>query len=387
MSYYIDNSYVSLNKHNEELCGDRVETTYYDGTQTLVLADGMGSGVRANILSSLTSKIICTMMSSGMSVEDCVETIAATLPMRKDVMVAYSTFTILQITSEGDAYMVQFDNPLSILLRDGKAVEYPVEVNVIGDKTLYETRMKVELGDTFVMFSDGVSHAGIGISMSFGWQNEHICSFLESKCSVNDSPHTIATKLVEAAKELYLGVMGDDTTVAVMKVRQRSELSIMLGPPANPEDDVRVIEDFLSRPGKKIVSGGTTSKIVSRYLGEKVKTCLDYLDPKIPPAGKMKGVDLVTEGVITLGRVMELSEQMIDGTIPVDWKNNKDAATTVTKMMFEDATDINIFVGRAMNPAHQNPQLPINFSIKMKIVEVLSHNLEKCGKRVNVQYF
>ena len=387
MSYYIDNSYVSLNKHNEELCGDRVETAYYDGTQTLVLADGMGSGVRANILSSLTSKIICTMMSSGMSVEDCVETIAATLPMRKDVMVAYSTFTILQITQDGDAYMVQFDNPLSILLRNGKAVEYPVEVNVIGDKTLYETRMKVELGDTFVMFSDGVSHAGIGISMSFGWQNEHICSFLESKCSTTDSPHTIATKLVEAAKELYLGVMGDDTTVAVMKVRQRSELSIMLGPPSNPEDDIRVIEDFLSRPGKKIVSGGTTSKIVSRYLGQKVETCLDYLDPKIPPAGKMKGVDLVTEGVITLGRVMELSEQMLDGSIPVDWKNNKDAATTVTKMMFEDATDINIFVGRAMNPAHQNPQLPINFSIKMKIVEVLSSNLEKCGKRVNVQYF
>ena len=143
--------------------------------------------------------------------------------------------------------------------------------------------------------------------------------------------------------------MGDDTTVAVMKVRQRSELSIMLGPPSNPEDDIRVIEDFLSRPGKKIVSGGTTSKIVSRYLGQKVETCLDYLDPKIPPAGKMKGVDLVTEGVITLGRVMELSEQMLDGSIPVDWKNNKDAATTVTKMMFEDATDINIFVGRAMN--------------------------------------
>ena len=156
------------------------------------------------------------MMSSGMSVEDCVETIAATLPMRKDVMVAYSTFTILQITSDGDAYMVQFDNPLSVLLRNGKAVEYPVEINIIGDKTLYETRMKVELGDTFVMFSDGVSHAGIGISMSFGWQSEHICSFLESKCSVSDSPHTIAAKLVDAAKELYLGVMGDDTTVAVM---------------------------------------------------------------------------------------------------------------------------------------------------------------------------
>ena len=387
MSYYIDTSYVSLNKHDEELCGDRVETAYYNGTQTLVLADGMGSGVRANILSSLTAKIICTMMSSGMSVEDCVETIAATLPMRKDVMVAYSTFTILQITSDGDAYMVQFDNPLSVLLRNGKAVEYPVEINIIGDKTLYETRMKVELGDTFVMFSDGVSHAGIGISMSFGWQSEHICSFLESKCSVNDSPHTIAAKLVDAAKELYLGVMGDDTTVAVMKVRERCEVSVMLGPPADPKDDIRVIEEFLSRPGKKIVSGGTTSKIVSKYLGQTVETCLDYLDPKIPPAGRMKGVDIVTEGVITMGRVMELSQQMVDQTLPVDWKDKQDAATTVAKMLFEEATDVNIFVGRAMNPAHQNPNLPINFSIKLKIVEVLSENLKKIGKRVNVHYF
>ncbi len=387
MSYYIDNSYVSLNKHDEELCGDRVETAYYNGTQTLVLADGMGSGVRANILSSLTAKIICTMMSSGMSVEDCVETIAATLPMRKDVMVAYSTFTILQITSDGDAYMVQFDNPLSVLLRNGKAVEYPVEINIIGDKTLYETRMKVELGDTFVMFSDGVSHAGIGISMSFGWQSEHICSFLESKCSVSDSPHTIAAKLVDAAKELYLGVMGDDTTVAVMKVRERCEVSVMLGPPADPKDDIRVIEEFLSRPGKKIVSGGTTSKIVSKYLGQTVETCLDYLDPKIPPAGRMKGVDIVTEGVITMGRVMELSQQMVDQTLPVDWKDKQDAATTVAKMLFEEATDVNIFVGRAMNPAHQNPNLPINFSIKLKIVEVLSENLKKIGKRVNVHYF
>ena len=161
----------------------------------------------------------------------------------------------------------------------------------------------------------------------------------------------------------------------------------MLGPPADPKDDIRVIEEFLSRPGKKIVSGGTTSKIVSKYLGQTVETCLDYLDPKIPPAGRMKGVDIVTEGVITMGRVMELSQQMVDQTLPVDWKDKQDAATTVAKMLFEEATDVNIFVGRAMNPAHQNPNLPINFSIKLKIVEVLSENLKKIGKRVNVHYF
>mgnify|MGYP002562425678 FL=1 len=160
MRYFIEAGYVSLNKKGEELCGDRVETVYHDDTMTTVLADGLGSGVKANILSTLTSKIISTMMASGMEIQDCVETIAQTLPICKIRQVAYSTFTILQIKTDGSAYMVQFDNPLCVLLRNGKHVEYPVEVNVIDGKTIYESRMQVELGDVFVMFSDGVPHAG-----------------------------------------------------------------------------------------------------------------------------------------------------------------------------------------------------------------------------------
>ena len=141
MRYFIEPGYVSLNKKGEELCGDRVETIYHDGTMTTVLADGMGSGVKANILSTLTSKIISTMMASGLKIEDCVDTIVQTLPICKERQVAYSTFTILQIGVMGEAYMVQFDNPLCVLLRDGKPYDYPVEVNVVEGKTLYETRM------------------------------------------------------------------------------------------------------------------------------------------------------------------------------------------------------------------------------------------------------
>lgn len=388
MRYFIETGYVSLNKKGEELCGDRVETIYHDNTMTTVLADGLGSGVKANILSTLTSKIISTMMSSGMDIQDCVETIAQTLPICKIRQVAYSTFTILQISTDGSAYMVQFDNPLCVLLRNGKHVEYPVEVNVIDGKTIYESRMQVQLGDVFVMFSDGVPHAGIGITMNLGWQQENVISHLEEQYNANDSAKSTAAKLADTAKALYLGEPGDDTTVAVMKVRERQNVSIMFGPPSNPADDEKVVRDFLSQDGIKIVSGGTTSKIVSKYLGEQVSTCLDYVDPKIPPIGKMKGVDLVTEGVLTLGHVMELSNMIVSQTnTDLSWLHKKDGASLIAKYLFEQATDVTFYAGRAINPAHQNPNLPLDLSIKLKVVEVLSHNLELMGKRVTVHNY
>lgn len=387
MRYFIETGYVSLNKYGEELCGDRVESVYYDDTMTMVLADGLGSGVKANILSTLTSKIISTMMSSGMNIEDCVETIAQTLPICQVRQIAYSTFSILQIDVSGNAYLAQFDNPLCVLLRNGKKFDYPVETKVINDKIIYETRMKVELGDIFVLFSDGVPHAGIGITMNVGWQQENVTRFLEENYSPDYSPKSLAAKLVDACKALYVDKMGDDTTAAVMKVRERSVVNLMFGPPSKSEDDEKVAEAFLHAEGKKIVSGGTTSQLVSRYLGKPVETQLAYFDPKVPPVGMMEGVDLVTEGVLTLGKVAEISEQIVnDKNTDLHWLRAKDGASLVAKYLFEEATDICFFVGGAINPAHQNPDLPINFSIKKRIIEVLSKNLEWMGKRVTVKY-
>ena len=182
--------------------------------------------------------------------------------------------------------------------------------------------------------------------------------------------------------------MGDDTTVAVMKVRQKSLVSIMFGPPSDSADDEKVVKEFLEDEGKKIVSGGTTSKIVSGYLGTTVRTCLDYIDPKIPPIGYMDGVDLVTEGALTLGKVMEISNTIVsDSNTDTSWLKKKDGASLIAKYLFEEATDVNFYVGRAMNPAHQNPNLPLDLSLKLKIVEILAKNLEIMGKRVKVKYY
>ena len=122
----VDVGYKSVNHFGEQLCGDHVDVVEEgENSSVVVLADGLGSGVKASILSTLTSKIISTMMAEGLSVEDCVSTIAATLPVCSVRGVAYSTFTIVHIVNDETAEIIEFDNPKIIAIRDGALSDYP----------------------------------------------------------------------------------------------------------------------------------------------------------------------------------------------------------------------------------------------------------------------
>jgi len=159
-----DIGYMSINHVGENLCGDHVEVVETDeNTTVIVLADGLGSGVKASILSTLTSKIISTMIAAGMKLEEAVETIAATLPVCKDRGVAYSTFTIIRITGNERAEIIQYDNPKSILLRNGENYELPVTVSEIGGKKISRSEITLKENDLFIAMSDGVEHAGVGL--------------------------------------------------------------------------------------------------------------------------------------------------------------------------------------------------------------------------------
>ena len=145
---------------------------------------------------------------------------------------------------------------------------------------------------------------------------------------------------------------------------------------------------FFSKNGTKIVCGGTTSNVVSRYLHEPIIAELDYPDPEVPPISRIKGVDLTTEGVITLAKVLTYAEDFLDQAklVPM-WITQKDDASLIARELFENATDVNFFVGRAINPAHQNPNLPINFAIKQQLITNLADCLEKMGKHIRLSYF
>ncbi len=384
-----DVGYVSLNKYGEQLCGDHVEITSSGENSTIVvLADGLGSGVKASILSTLTAKIISTMMANSLTLEDCVSTIAATLPICKVRQVAYSTFTIIQIKDNLEAEIIQYDNPDVILLRSGKSVILPKISETIDDKTIYKSKVRLQKGDTFISFSDGAVHAGVGLKLNFGWQHADIVRFMETVYRKELTAKTISSILLNKCLSLYEGKPGDDTTVCAVKIRGREPMNVMIGPPADQNDTPKMMSLFFSKEGKHIVCGGTTSNLAAEFLNKPLDASTAYIDPDIPPTAKIEGVDLVTEGVITISRVLEYAKDYLANNEQYEsWNNKKDGASLIARLLFAEATDINFFVGRAVNPAHQNPSLPIGFSIKMNLVEELAQCLKRMGKRVKISYF
>ena len=384
-----DIGYKSINHIGEQLCGDHVDVVEEGENSTVVvLADGLGSGVKASILSTLTSKIISTMMAEGLTLEDCVETIAQTLPICSVRGVAYSTFTIMHLVNNSEMELIQYDNPQVILLRDGKNYDYPKTEMNSGGKKIYKSVVKLCEEDIFIAMSDGCPHAGIGLAYNFGWKREDIIGFMEAVSAAGYTAKTLATILLDEVNKLYDSKPGDDATACVIKIRKRVPMNLLFGPPSNRDDANRMMALFFSKEGKHIICGGTTSTIAAKYLGKPLKPSLNFVRSDVPPIAEIEGVDLVTEGVITVNKVVEYARDAIgENKLYEKWSFGHDGASLICRLLFEEATDINFYVGRAINPAHQNPDLPINFNIKMNLVEELSACLKKMGKRIKVSYF
>ena len=384
-----DIGYKSINHYGEELCGDHVDIVEENENSTvIVLADGLGSGVKASILSTLTAKIISTMMAAGLSIEDCVSTIAATLPVCSVRGVAYSTFTIMHVVNNDTIDIIQYDNPHVIVLRDNVPYDYPkTEMNIEGKK-IYKTSLKLCENDIFIAMSDGCPHAGLGGRYNFGWKREEIVEYMTAVSYCGYTAKNMATMLVDECDKLYGHKPGDDTTSCVVKIRKREPMNILFGPPSNRDDCNRMMALFFSKEGKHIVCGGTTSSIAAKYLGKPLRASLNFESMDVPPTAELEGVDLVTEGVITVNKVLEYAKDYLGENKHYEhWNFKRDGASMICRLLFEEATDINFYVGRAINPAHQNPDLPITFSIKMNLVEELSACLKKMGKRIKVSYF
>lgn len=386
MDLFLETGYTSLHKHGEELCGDKVEYVEKDGFLTLVLADGLGSGVKANILATLTSKILCGMVSNNIPIEECVDTIIQSLPVCKVRGIAYSTFSIIHIDNGGKGSLIEFDNPQAIYYHNGACRDLERNLHEMYGKKVYESPLQLHENDVLLTMSDGAVHAGVGKIMNFGWQRPDIIRHLNRIVKPEMSARYIACALAAACNDLYLDKPGDDTTIAAVKMRQKMPVSLMVGPPVNKEQDSVCVSRFLQREGKKIVCGGTSSQIVARYLNKSLETSFDFPDRDVPPIGHIHGIDLVTEGVLTLRKLLTLSEKYLS-TIDLSPKKQSktDGASLLSNLLFEEATHVHFFVGQSVNLAHQN--LPIDTTLKLKLVETLARNLRKMGKVVEIEYY
>lgn len=389
MTYFVDIAYNSINKHGEELCGDKVEIIRRGDSAIVVMADGLGSGVKANILSTLTSKIAITMLKEGASIYETVDTIINTLPVCKVRKLAYSTFTIAEIFDDGKAYVAEYDNPPIYLLRNSKLVTLKKRETLINGTIVKESNFNLEMDDLLIIVSDGVVHAGVGGVLNLGWQWENIGEYLNRNSQNEKCARKISSNLVDTCRYLYMDKPGDDTTVVAIKIREHEIVDLFTGPPKDLSKDREAIEKFMKGSGKKVVCGGTAAKIVARELNKEIIPNMDFIDPEVPPTAEIEGIDLVTEGVLTLSKAIEKIKRYVDSPYKDNLFqsfNKEDGASKLARILIEDCTHLNLWVGKAVNPAHQNPDFPIDLSIKLKVVDELIKTMEKLGIKVNLTY-
>lgn len=382
---FLDIYEASLTKTGEELCGDKVKYLKTDKKVTAVLSDGLGSGVKANILATLTTEILITMLDADIALEEVLKTVIATLPICKVRKIAYSTFTIIQINTETNHFtVINFDNPEPLFFRNGQRMKLTTRTESILDRKIAIAEGDLQRGDFICAVSDGVLYAGMGVTLNFGWGWDNIAEYIEGiLVQKTHTARTIVNEVLKKTNSLYQGEIGDDTTLVGLYVRQRNPLMIFTGPPLESEKDAFYVEKFLDFKGRKVICGGTTGNLTANYLGESIEIDLSTLRKDLPPIGMLSYVDLVTEGILTISKATEYIKNANCDLSRLRFDNN--GAYLLAKEILK-ADSVHFLVGQSINEFYQNPLLPKNISIRRNLIEDLVHLLRSKQREVTVEY-
>lgn len=389
--FYIEVECQQKNVDGQAICGDVFMSRKIkeESRTILVLSDGLGCGVKAHVLGTLTASMLLNYMKVNKDIRKAAEVIMKTLPVCSKRKASYSTFTIIEIECDGDTRIIRYDSPDCILLR-GLESFVPVceELSLSGDnnsgKLLYSYRFKVEKEDRIVFCSDGVSNSGMGTKrMPFGWGIENVGLFVKSlvRKQAYISARQLAGAVVDRACANYANKLKDDTSCGVLYFREPRNLLICTGPPYECSKDVLLAKQLKEFSGKKVVCGGTTAGIISREYGVPIKLELRNTDPELPPVSYIEGIDLVTEGILTLGKVQRLLESYKD----ISFLGHGPADQLVRVLLESDK--IWIVNGTKINVAHQDPNLPVVLEIRRTVVKNIVRLLEeKFLKEIDLSY-
>lgn len=379
--FAVDIALRQFSKNGEDICGDAAKVSQTPDSTIIVMSDGLGSGVKANVLASMTVELASGLFKGDLSLLEIVETLIATLPICKWRNIAYSTFSIVRIYDTGHVTVAEYDAPSIIHIPASGRPEMVAgtECTVV-DKVIRESHFRLKPNDALLLYTDGIVYAGVGEGLAMGWQEEGILEHVSSVAAGADGDfRRIADSVADTALGFWHNRPGDDGTVLCARYRKAQHATVMTGPPQDRQMVPRMLKDFFSKPGKKIVCGGTTSHIVADHLGQELVPDERYIDTDLPPIARLKGVDLVTEGILTLSRAAEyLNRGRPQG--------RNDAAVALLDEL-EASDGILFMVGTARNPAHQNTGLPDSIFLRRTVVENLAKQLEALGKETEMVYY
>lgn len=379
---YIEIGFSQVAKEHEGVCGDvfMSKRIAEENRIVAVLSDGLGSGVRANVLATLTATMGLHFTLHRYEPQEAARKILSALPVDKVRKISYSTFTLIDIDSDLNTRIVNFDNPDLLFIRQWEEVSGSIQHHVFqksrhgSERSLKFTEYKACPGDRIIFVSDGVSQSGIGTALyPFGWEIPEIKlwvkGILETKPDI--SAQELASSIVGHAHTNDSFHARDDISGAVIYFRRPRKLMLCTGPPFHLEDDARLARCISEFPGQKIICGGTTAEIVGRELGRTIEVCLDSVSAEVPPYSIMEGIDLITEGVLTLGKVASRLEKGV--TDPI--KKNDAAGLLISYLLNND--QIYILTGTRINEAHQDPNLPVELEIRRNVVQKIKRLLEE----------
>ncbi len=375
----IEVEHAQVRKHGQAAFGDVWHCVRADrGRVIAVLADGLGSGIKANVLANLTATMAARYVQADADLRRAAATIMETLPVCSVRQIAYSTFTIVDMDRRGRTRLVNFDNPTSVILRRAQVLDLPREEFSLATASgrpavLRFVEFQAVPGDRVVLFSDGVSQAGVGTAaMPLGWGRSAIQQELLRKVQAEPGlgGRSLCRHLVGRALALDGHQAKDDITCGVISYRHPRELLLITGPPVARERDRQIAEMSREFEGRKVICGGSTANLVARELGLELKMPLNLrnLDPEVPPTCGLEGFDLVTEGAITLATLTRLLEEDdLEGRRP-------NAATQLAALLLESDV-IRIVAGTRINEALQDPNLPADLDIRRNILRRLQRVL------------
>ncbi|MCC7446943.1 MAG: SpoIIE family protein phosphatase [Anaerolineae bacterium] len=385
MEYFLDVFSASLNKTGEELCGDKVKVLKTPNTTIVVLSDGLGSGVKANILATLTAEIIVNMLRADIPLNEVISTVIGTLPICKVRQIAYATFTAIEIDHRTNGFkIVNFDNPSVFYYRKGKRLALTETEEKILDRPIRVSEGTLKCDDFLGIISDGVLHAGLGTAWNFGWGWDNVAKHLEGAfLRLSHGAKPVVKNLIAETKRHYSDQIGDDATCVGIYARQSHKLMILTGPPLDPTTDQQHVQRLLDFDGTRVVCGGTTGNMVAEYLGEVIETDLLTLRKDVPPIGWLSQVDLLTEGIITMSRALDYMRDCEgeENYLPRD----RNGGVLLARELLR-ADSIFFLVGQKINEFYQSPLLPGNLSLRRKLIEEIARFLTEHHKDVQIEY-
>jgi hypothetical protein len=390
-SFYVEVGYQQKNFGKERICGDvfRSQRIKEENRIIAALSDGMGHGVKANILATLTASMALNFTREHKDVSRIAEIIMNTLPVCSQRKISYSTFTAVDIETDSKTTLLEYDNPGSFLMRGNTPIDAEWTCLILNSernkgKEIKSCLFHPQKEDRIIFCSDGVTQSGMGSKnypFGWGWENvqEYITQIISRQPDI--SAQHLAARILNAAYRNDNYYAQDDTSCAVLYFREPRKLLLCSGPPFENEND-RKLADIIDRfGGKKILSGGTTGDIVARELNREIRDTFEFYDPDLPPLSYMDGIDLVTEGILTLSKVSKLLNEHKPGYVP-----GKGPADQIVRLLLE-SDEIRIIIGTRINIAHQDPNLPVELEIRRTVLKRIARKLEeKFLKEVVIEY-